>query len=184
MLRPSAIVSFIMLNAPDSLMGDLTWNDSLLQELRRFLTKRLKCPEAAADLTNETYLRLRQRDSDHPPDNARALAFHIAMNLAVDYQRKLAVRNRYIVDDEFDNVNEINGTTTSSPEPTLIARQRLQTLQAALSELPPECRTVFLLHGVEGLKYAEIAQRLGISISMVGKHLARAMSHCAQRIDE
>lgn len=172
-----------MLNGPDSLMSELTWNDSLLDELRRFLTKRLKCPEAAADLTHETYIRLRQRDSDNPPENARALAFHIAMNLAVDYQRKAAVRSRFLVDDELDSVADGSTTTTCSPEQTLIARQRLEILQGALDELPPDCRTVFLLHGVEGLKYAEIADRLGISLAMVGKHLARAMSHCAQRID-
>lgn len=173
-----------MLNVPDSLLGDLSWNDSLLEELRRFLTKRLKCPEAAADLAHETYLRLRQRDSNAPPDNARALAFHIAMNLAVDYQRKVAVRSRYFSDDELDNVIDKAATTASNPEQTLMAQQRLQKLKAALDELPAECRTAFLLHGVEGLKYSEIADRLGISLSMVGKHLARAMNHCALRVDD
>jgi len=172
-----------MLNCPDSLIGELTWNDSLLDELRRFLTKRLKCPEAAADLTHETYLRLQQRDGNNPPENARALAFHIAMNLAVDYQRKAAVRSRFLVDDEIDDLVDSGSTAAGSPEQTLIARQRLEILQGALDELPADCRTVFLLHGVEGLKYAEIAARLGISLSMVGKHLARAMNHCAQRID-
>jgi len=142
------------------------------------LTRRLKCPEVAADLTQETYLRLQQREA--PPDNARALAFHIAMQLAVDYQRKASVRNRYMVDEEIEAVSEI---ASISPEQMLIARQRLDILKSALDELPPDCRTVFLLHGIEGLKYSEIASRLGISRSMVGKHLARAMAHCARRVD-
>lgn len=172
-----------MLNGPDSLISELTWNDSLLNELRRFLTKRLKCPEAAADLTHETYLRLRQRDGT-PPDNARALAFHIAMNLAVDYQRKSSVRDRYLVDSDASTIEETATDAAHSPEQTLIAQQRLSRVQSALNELPPDCRTVFLLHGVEGLKYTEIADRLGISVSMVGKHLARAMQHCARSIDE
>ena len=170
-----------MLKGSDTLTAGLIWNDSLAEELRRFLTKRLKCPEAAADLTQETYLRLQQRDTHSPVDNARALAFHIAMNLAVDYQRKVAVRNRYLVDEAIDTVSEV---IPSCPERTMIARQRLEILKTALDELPPDCRTVFLLHGVEGLKYAEIADRLGISISMVGKHLARAMTHCAKRVND
>lgn len=165
----------------DVVNGILTWNDSLADELLRFLVKRLKCPEAAADLTQETYIRLQQRHESSPIDNARALAFHIAMNLAVDYQRKVAVRNRFMVDEDIDSCPE---PISGSPEQTLIARQRLEVLKNALDELPSDCRTVFLLHGVEGLKYAEIADRLGISLSMVGKHLARAMTHCAQRVDD
>lgn len=170
-----------MTDATDTLTSNFIWTDSLAEELRRFLTKRLKCAEAAADLTHETYLRLQQKNQDYPPDNARALAFHIAMNLAVDYQRKVAVRTRYLVDDEIDTLTEVSST---GPEQTMIARQRLEILKNALDELPLDCRTAFLLHGVEGLKYAEIADRLGISLSMVGKHLARAMSHCAQKIGD
>ncbi len=174
---------------PDSihaLNNDLIWNDSLADDLRRFLTKRLKCAEAAADLTHETYLRLRQqsRGADYPHDNARALAFHIAMNLAVDYQRKASVRSRYLADEGAECFSEVPSSRQSQPEHILIARQRLDVLRGALDELSPECRTVFLLHGVEGLKYAEIAARLGISVSMVGRHLAQAMLHCASRVGE
>lgn len=171
----------MMSNEPDSVISELTWSDSLLNELRRFLYKRLKCPEAAADLAQETYLRLQKREGV-PPDNARALAFHIAINLAVDYQRKLVVRDRYMVD--ADIIEQTANLNAHSPEEILIAQQRLKRLELALNELPPDCRTVFMLHGVEGLKYAEIADRLNISISMVGKHLARAMQHCAQSVEQ
>jgi RNA polymerase sigma-70 factor (ECF subfamily) len=160
------------------------WSESLANDLRRFLTARLKCAETAADLTHETYLRLNQRHQDSPPDNARALAFHIAVQLAIDYQRKVVVRNRYLVDDEGENAIENISTGQANPEQILAASQRMQVLRAALDELPAECRTVFLLHGVEGLKYSEIAERLGISVSMVGKHLSRAMAFCAQRLGE
>lgn len=168
-----------------ALTNDLLWNDSLANDLRCFLTKRLKCAEAAADLTHETYLRLYQhsRGADYSHDNARALAFHIAMNLAVDYQRKASVRSRYLADEGGD-ISEVPASRQSQPEHVLIARQRLDVLRCALDELSPECRTVFLLHGVEGLKYAEIAARLGISVSMVGRHLAQAMRHCANRVGE
>lgn len=171
-----------MVSTTNVLAADLAWNDTLADELRRFLTRRVKCAEAAADLTQETYIRLQQRDNSNLPiDNARALAFHIAMNLAVDYQRKAAVRNRYMVDGETETLVE---ATAIGPEQSLIARQRLDKLKSTLDELPLDCRTVFLLHGIEGLKYSEIAARLGISVSMVGRHLARAMAHCAQRINE
>ncbi len=165
----------------------LFWNPSLADELLRFLTGRMKCPELAADLTQETYLRLHQRFSENPPDNARALAYKIALNLAIDYQRNLSVRHRFIVEDAFEDACLQVASLepfSSQPEQTNIAQQQLKRLQTALSELPLDCRTVFLLHGVEGLKYAEIAERLDISISMVNRHLARAMAHCAQYLED
>ncbi|MEQ1635175.1 MAG: RNA polymerase sigma factor [Methylococcales bacterium] len=159
------------------------WTESLAQDLLGFLRARVKCPETAADLTHETYLRLYQRIIESPPDNARALAFHIAVNLAIDYQRKITVRKRYLADGDLDTYAETVVGTAIEPEHILIAQQRLATLQQALSELPAECRTAFLLHGRDGLKYSDIAARLGVSESMVGKHIGRALKHCAHRLD-
>jgi len=65
-----------------------------------------------------------------------------------------------------------------------MARQRLGVLQSALDELPSDCRTAFLLNGVDGLTYSEIAERLEISISKVGRLMARAVAHCEQRLDK
>jgi RNA polymerase sigma-70 factor (ECF subfamily) len=36
-------------------------------------------------------------------------------------------------------------------------------LERALASLPPGCRTVFVLHDVEGCEHREIAEMLGIS---------------------
>ncbi|MEQ1531524.1 MAG: sigma-70 family RNA polymerase sigma factor [Methylococcales bacterium] len=159
------------------------WSESLAKDLRTFLTGRLKCPETAADLTHETYLRLYQRNKQTPPDNARALAFHIAVQLAIDYQRKSTVKNRYIVDVDVAEFTETVSGASAEPEQILMVQQRLSKLQSALHELPEDCRTAFYLHGVEGLKYAQIAARLGISEAMVGKHLARALSYCAAKVN-
>ena len=173
-----------MISGLDTVQGAAFWSEALAQDLQRFLTARVKCPETAADLTHETYLRLYQRGQDNPPDNARALAFHIAMQLAIDYQRKAMVRDRYMVDEEIDTFIDTSASEAAEPEHILSSRQRIIMLRAALDELPADCRTVFLMHGIDGLKYSEIAKRLGISVSMVGKHLTRALVHCVQRLDE
>ena len=160
------------------------WTDSLARELLGFLTGRLRCPDLAAELTQDTYLGMRQIVEHNPPDNARAMAFRIAMNLAVDYQRKAMVRSRYRDNQDVDSLAESLAGNAAPPEQILIDRQRLVALQTALSQLPEACRTVFLLHGVNGLSYAQIAQRLGISKSQVNKLLAKAMSHCAGQLAE
>ncbi len=158
------------------------WTESLAEELLRFLTGRLKCPDIAAELTHDTYLGLRQIVENAPPDNTRAMAFRIAINLAVDHQRKAMVRDRFGTDADFEMLAETIPGDAAQPERILIGQQRLEALQLALAELPHASRNVFLLHGVDGLTYDQIALRLGISKSQVNKLLAQAMSHCARRL--
>lgn len=96
----------------------------------------------------------------------------------------MSVRNRYLVNGTMDAYAETVASSAAEPEQILMAQQRLDVLQLALSELPAECRAAFLLHGRDGLTYLEIAARLGVSESMVGKHISRAMAHCAQRLEK
>jgi RNA polymerase sigma factor (sigma-70 family) len=156
------------------------WSQALSEELLSFLTKRLKCPEVAADLTQETFLKFYQFVKENPPNNARALAYRIAVNLATDYQRKTKLRNSYAVDVEPSFFSDQSKSLVPGPEQTVIARQHLEQLNAALNELSPDCRLAFLLHSIDGQTYGQIASQLGISESMVYKHLTKALNHCAK----
>lgn len=57
-------------------------------------------------------------------------------------------------------------------------RDKVAALSVLLNELPVACRTAFIMNKVEGLSHREIAETLGISVSMVEKHMLRALSHC------
>ena len=51
-------------------------------------------------------------------------------------------------------------------------------LDQLLDGLPPKVRSAFLWAQLDGLPYAEIAQRLGVSLSSVKQYMARALRHC------
>ncbi len=162
----------------------LYWSESLAEELLHFLTRRLRCSDTAAEITHETYIRFCQTSKVTPINNARALAYRIALNLAVDYQRKAKVRSNRAVEGDFEAFAENYQSTEAGPEQIAIVQQNLTILEQALMKLPPDCRNAFLWRGIDGLTYLEIAARLGISESMVHKHLSRATAHCTQRMKE
>src|SRR3546814_18334423 len=62
-----------------------------------------------------------------------------------------------------------------TPERVLLGRERLRQIDAALAELNDVTREIFVSFRLEGRRQAEIATTMGISISAVEKHVARAL---------
>ena len=52
---------------------------------------------------------------------------------------------------------------------------RLHHWKAGINALSPRQREVFLLNRIEGYSFIQIAERLGITLSMVEKHAAKAV---------
>ena len=125
-------------------------------------------PQDASDYLNDAYLRMSEHASS-PVRNFEAFMVRIAVNLARDDQRRR--RRRNVSTDE-----DLNAIADASPTPEemLDVRQRLSAVQATLSRLHPRTRQILLMHRLEGLRYREIAERLGISESAVEKHVAKA----------
>lgn len=72
---------------------------------------------------------------------------------------------------------------TPSPERHVEAQQALKRFRELLAEFPPVCRHAFVLHRIEGLAHAEVAQRLGISARSSERYVMQAMRHIAGRFD-
>lgn len=59
-----------------------------------------------------------------------------------------------------------------------LSREQIALLDRALSQLPEKPRAALLMFRVDGLSHNEIAQKLGVSNSMVAKYIGRALKHC------
>ncbi len=57
--------------------------------------------------------------------------------------------------------------------------EKIIALDCLLNGLSHNARAAFLLHRVDGMPYAEIAQELGVTVSSVKKYIAKALLHCA-----
>jgi RNA polymerase sigma factor (sigma-70 family) len=129
----------------------------------------------ANEILQETYIRLlRQQNLDHLEQNARAYIFTIATNLARDSLRRRASRMQdFHV--EFDELN--HASEEPSPQHVLDWEQSVGRLKAALFELSPLSRRIFLLSRFEQMTYPEIAEKMHISSRTVERHMSCAIKH-------
>jgi RNA polymerase sigma factor (sigma-70 family) len=107
--------------------------------------------------------------------------FRIARNLVIDRRRK---RAREAALSESLAVIEFGFSDPADPERILAGKQDLARVFAAIDSLPPRCREAFTLHRFGGLSYAAIARRMGVSTSMVEKHIAEAMLRVTRALFE
>ncbi|HWV09337.1 MULTISPECIES: RNA polymerase sigma factor [unclassified Pseudomonas] len=151
------------------------------QALQRLLTRKVRDPHLAADLVQESFLRLAEQRGKEPIENIPAYLYRTARNLMVDHSRQNQRRRTDLVPHEalHDIVED-----APSLEEQAVAAQHLRQLREAVAELPPRTRDIFRLNRLEGLTHAEVARQLGISDSSVQKHLAKALAHVMQRLQE
>ncbi len=146
-------------------------NGSQYVQLLRFLAARLSNEQDAQELAQEAYLRLlRASDSKLIRDPA-AYLFRIARNLLHEWYTSSPPPQESL--DDLELADE--GLTV---EDHAYIAQNMDRLEKALLRLSPKCRAVVLMHRRDGMTYDEIAAALGISSSMVKKHLSRGLAHC------
>jgi RNA polymerase sigma-70 factor (ECF subfamily) len=133
----------------------------------------------ADDLVQDAYVRMLRGDREASIHDPVRYLFRIVRNLVVDRQRALARETKLF--DSGADPEAVGGAF--DPERILDGKQRLDLIMAAVRELPPRCREAFELLRFEGLSYAAIARRMGISTSMVEKHIAEAMARLVRTLD-
>jgi RNA polymerase sigma factor (sigma-70 family) len=145
---------------------------ALLGRVRR-VTRR--SPDAE-DMLQSAILRMHEYAKLHTVDNPTAFIVRTARNLSIDAARQAKFVSGLIVDAR----SELIADRSSIQDEVIAARIRLERVREAIQCLTPRTRTVFLMHRIDGLKYREIAAQLGITVSAVEKHIAKAAAHIAE----
>ena len=148
------------------------------KELLNFCTRQLRDRDAAADLVQDSYVRLLSAEREgRAASEPRALLHQIARRLVIDRHRRAALRDHEDID-ALQEPEQPRAPTHQQPEQVLAQMQSVRAYVAAIDTLPPRCREAFVLHVFDGLAHAQVAARMGISVSMVEKHIARGMLAC------
>ncbi len=141
-------------------------------DLMQFLRRSWQNKSDLEDLCQEVYTRTYEAALRNIPRPARPFVFTIARNLIVDRVRREHVVPIEAVAD-LDQLGVV--LDAPSPERTVLARDELRLLQAAIDRLPPRCREVVILGRIEGLTGRQIAIRLGIAETTVSDHLTAGL---------
>ena len=146
--------------------------------IRRHLLAMVHDPEAAEDLTQETYGRaLARLDSLRDPKAGLAWLYRIATNTALDRLRRKApstVPLEDIVTGQVEAAAAQERPGISFIEEALERSEMSECVQAYLQGLPDDHRVAILLHDVHGLTNPEVAAVVGCSLPTAKIRVHRA----------
>lgn len=152
--------------------------------LERYLSRKLDNPADAAEVAQETFIRLYRLEHPDRLDNARAFMFQVASNLAVDQLRRRSLHFRFLKTESAEAGETLETAGAASPEQIISGREKLERIYQAVDRLPEKCRQAFLLHRTSGLSYNDIALELGVSVSSVEKYILQALRECRRELEK
>ncbi len=141
--------------------------------LTGWLRRKLGCPHNAADLAQDTFIRVLTAREAAPIIEPRAFLTTVAKRVLFNYYRRQDLERAYL-----DALAQMPEQVVPSEEEKAIILQTLVELDQLLDGLPRQVKRAFLLAQVDGLKQGEIALELGISIATVKRHLNKAALRC------
>ena len=150
--------------------------------LYRFVARLTRCPERAAEVVQETWLRF-ARHAQHLPDEVEPAAwlYRVSRNLYISDRRRAWLGNQRFP----EWLDWLTGTQPASyPYEQLAASEMQRELERAIGQLPLPQRELFLLVAVERLEPSEAARVLGIAPEAARQRLARARARLSRLLDQ
>ncbi|SFP34303.1 RNA polymerase sigma-70 factor, ECF subfamily [Variovorax sp. PDC80] len=141
--------------------------------LQGWLRRKLGCPHNAADLAQDTFVRVLGKKEPVAAAEPRAYLATIAHGLVVDFHRRRALERAYL-----ETLAALPEPQSPSLEERAIVLEALSAIDAMLDGMKPAIRQAFILSQLEGLTYAQIAQRLQVTVRTVNNYMLKALEHC------
>ncbi len=143
------------------------------------LYDRLRNREDAEDVAGETFSQLVASPALDGLREPRALLVTVAKRIMWKLWRRRELEQAWL-----DSLRLGAGAMAPSVQEQLEILQALQAVDTVLAGLPVKARRAFLYSQVDGMKHADIAAELGVSVASVRYYIAQALRRCVLARDE
>jgi RNA polymerase sigma-70 factor (ECF subfamily) len=175
--------------------GDPRAFEELMRRYQRpiynFVLRSVRDTEQAAELTQETFLRVVQRSGDFlGGSKVSTWMYTIARNLCIDNSRKMVFRRHRSLDapqgGEEDGRTMLDTVASNAPQADrdAIGSDIQAKVAAAVDELPDEQREVFLLRELQDLPFKDIAAIVGVPENTVKSRMRYALERLQRALAE
>ncbi|MGB2102385.1 MAG: RNA polymerase sigma factor [Porticoccaceae bacterium] len=134
----------------------------------------------AEDIVHTAYARVLEI-KDQSIKNPRALLYKTSYNIAIDRIRHGVVRQKHV-----DTViaSKASAIEELGPERIVEGDKRLSIVVKAMWEMPEKRRKLLIMSRFDGLSYAQIARRVGLSETSVRKHISKGLLDCQRALQK
>jgi RNA polymerase sigma-70 factor (family 1) len=140
--------------------------------LMRTAAKRLGSLEAAEEIVQNIFLHLFLRRKELVIETSLESYLHGAVRHQVfKNYRAIQTQLKYIESTQLQEPQHVE-----SPDAALEVKELREQVLLVANKMPEKCREVFFLSRFDQLSHKEIAERLGISVNTVKRHMTKALS--------
>ncbi|MDE6450968.1 MAG: RNA polymerase sigma-70 factor [Odoribacter sp.] len=135
--------------------------------LLAFVTRHVGDRETAKDFVQDVFFKLYESKVFFPSESSlKSWLFMTSRNAALDYLRHLKVvdQHQILMAESMIYAHEVD----EKLDETLVRK-----IQKAVDSLPAQCRQIVRMNIIDGRKYTEISEELGISINTVRTQISR-----------
>ena len=140
-----------------------------------FASSRIGSHEDAKELVQDVFYTFwKNREALNITESVKSYLYRAVHNQGVNYLKRKGRERTYM-------------HTLSSEPVTHNEESQLELkvkIHEAIEKLPPKRQQIFMLNRFEGLKYREIAEKLGVSVKTVENQMGSALKHMQQHLSE
>ncbi|MDX9846874.1 MAG: RNA polymerase sigma-70 factor [Tenuifilaceae bacterium] len=143
----------------------------LYADLCHYAFKYLKDMDAAEEIVQDLfYSYWKNRGRIEVKTSLKSYLYQATKNRCLKSIEHNAVKEKYSRELQVENLTE---TPEASQE--IETEELTEIIEKTLDQLPERCREIFVMSRFDGLKYAEIAEKLSVSVKTVEANMGKAL---------